>query len=71
VHRAREHAIHHFSAELMADNRSMLHLFDQLGAMTVRRDEGELEIDVELAVDDAECLGSALRAAAAGDVARR
>ena len=58
-------------AELMADNRGMLRLFERLGAVEVRRDVGDLEIDVELPLDDAECLGSALRAAAAGDVAPR
>jgi RimJ/RimL family protein N-acetyltransferase len=68
---AREQGIRHFSAELMADNRAMLRLFERLGAMEVRRDAGDLEIDVELPLDDAECLGSALRAAAAGDVAPR
>jgi len=43
----------------MADNRAMLHLFDQL------------EIDVELSLEDADYLGSTLPAAAAGDVAPR
>jgi GNAT superfamily N-acetyltransferase len=69
--RAREHGIRHFSAELMADNRAMLHLFEQLGAMKAHRDHGDLEIDVELSLEDADCLGSTLRAAAAGDVAPR
>jgi RimJ/RimL family protein N-acetyltransferase len=69
--RAREQGIRRFSAELMADNRAMLRLFERLGAMEVRRDDGDLEIDVELPIDEAECLGSALRAAAVGDVAPR
>lgn len=69
--RARQHGIRHFTAELMADNRAMLHLFDRLGAMTSHRDAGDLEIDVELSLEDADCLGSTLRAAAAGDVAPR
>jgi GNAT superfamily N-acetyltransferase len=69
--RARAHGIRHFSAELMADNRAMLNLFDRLGAMTSHRDAGDLEIDVELPLEDADSLGSTLRAAAAGDVAPR
>jgi hypothetical protein len=55
----------------MADNRAMLRLFERLGAVKAYRADGDLEIDVELPLDDAECLDCALRAAAVGDVAPR
>jgi GNAT superfamily N-acetyltransferase len=46
--RACEHGIRRFSAELRADNRRMLRLFEHLGRTDVRRDAGDLELDVDL-----------------------
>jgi GNAT superfamily N-acetyltransferase len=69
--RARGQGITRFSAELRADNRAMLELFRRLGETHVRRDAGELELDVELPLEATACLRDALRSAAAGDVAPR
>jgi GNAT superfamily N-acetyltransferase len=69
--RAREHGIDRFHARLFAFNQGML--FDSLGEMTVRRGGGdsELEIDVALPCESRDCLESALRAAAVGQVGLR
>lgn len=64
---AAERGIEHFVATLLAHNRTMLHLFDGLGELAVRRDGSTLEIDVRLAVRGP-ALGQVLRAAAKGEV---
>jgi GNAT superfamily N-acetyltransferase len=69
--RACEHGITRFTAELRADNRAMLRLFEHLGRTDVRRDAGDLELDVDLRTDRPDELASVLRGAAAGDVAPR
>jgi GNAT superfamily N-acetyltransferase len=69
--KAREHGIDHFTAELRADNRAMLRLFEHLGRTDVHRDAGDLSLDVELRTDRPEDLAHVLRGAAAGDVAPR
>ncbi len=71
--RAREHGIERFHARLFAFNKGMLALFDDLGKMTVRRGNGdaELEIDVELPCESGDCLQTALKAAAEGKVGLR
>jgi GNAT superfamily N-acetyltransferase len=69
--RAREHGIERFSAMLLADNRAMLTLFEQLGDVRVLRVEGPaMEIEVSLPVDDPVRLCRALRAAASGELVR-
>ena len=58
--RAREEGIARFSAEILADNRPMLELIDELGEVTARHlDHGTVEIEVQL---PPEGLGAALRA---------
>ena len=69
--RACQNGIRRFTAELRADNRAMLRLFEHLGRTDVRRDDGDLELDVDLRTDAPEELASVLRGAAAGDVAPR
>jgi GNAT superfamily N-acetyltransferase len=69
--RACQNGIKRFTAELRADNRAMLRLFEHLGRTDVRRDAGDLELDVDLRTDAPEELASVLRGAAAGDVAPR
>jgi len=71
--RAREHGIDRFHASLFAFNKGMLALFGGLGEMTVRRGGGmdEIEIDVELPCESGDCLQTALRAAAEGQVGLR
>ena len=71
--RAREHGIERFHASLFAFNKGMLTLFGDLGDMTVRRGgaSDELEIDVEFPCESGDCLQTALRAAAEGQVALR
>jgi GNAT superfamily N-acetyltransferase len=71
--RAREHGIDRFHASLFAFNKGMLALFGELGEMTVRRGGGmdEIEIDVELPCESGDCLQTALRAAAEGQVGLR
>jgi RimJ/RimL family protein N-acetyltransferase len=57
--RAREEGVRRFSAEVLADNRPMLELIDELGEVTLRRlDQGSVEVEVEL---PSEGLGAALR----------
>jgi RimJ/RimL family protein N-acetyltransferase len=64
--RATANSIDTFTASLLTGNRSMLRLFDRLGAVRTRAfDAGVLEIDVELPVDDAATL---LRSAATGHI---
>jgi GNAT superfamily N-acetyltransferase len=69
--RACRNGIKRFTAELRADNLAMLRLFEHLGRTDVRRDAGDLELDVDLRTDAPEDLASVLRGAAAGDVAPR
>jgi RimJ/RimL family protein N-acetyltransferase len=68
--RAREEGVERFSATLLVENRAMLALFERLGSMRVRRDDGIAEIEVELPLGegDSPALSHTLRAAAAGDV---
>jgi hypothetical protein len=67
--RAAANGIDTFTASLLTGNRSMLRLFERLGAVSTRgQDSGVLEIDVELPVDDAATL---LRTAATGYVRSR
>jgi RimJ/RimL family protein N-acetyltransferase len=55
-----------FTASLLTGNQGMLRLFERLGAVRTRAaDAGVMEIDVELALDDAKTL---LRTAATGHV---
>jgi RimJ/RimL family protein N-acetyltransferase len=57
--RAREEGVHRFSAEILADNRPMLDLIDELGDVTMRNlDHGSFEIEVEL---PPEGIGAGLR----------
>jgi GNAT superfamily N-acetyltransferase len=66
--RAAANGIDTFTASLLTGNRSMLRLFERLGAVRTHGiDAGILEIDVELPVDDAATL---LRSAATGHVGR-
>jgi RimJ/RimL family protein N-acetyltransferase len=68
--RALEHGIECFTATLFTDNTSMLHLFERLGPVHVRRfDAGAMQIDIELPVGG-EALRVALRSAATGHVRR-
>jgi RimJ/RimL family protein N-acetyltransferase len=67
--RALENGVTTFTASLLTDNRAMLHLFERLGTVRVRRADGpSMDIDVELPVSDASALGVALRTAATGHV---
>jgi GNAT superfamily N-acetyltransferase len=66
--RAREEGIREFTATLLTDNRAMLSLFRELGALRVVRRNGPIqEIDVALPLGHG-CMDEALRAAARGDV---
>ena len=52
--RATANGIRTFTASLLTENHSMLHLFERLGRVVVRdREGGTMEIDVELPVEDA------------------
>jgi GNAT superfamily N-acetyltransferase len=71
-HRAAQNGIRIFTAELLASNHTMLHLFEKLGTVRVTGREGaELHIDVELQVADSPTLELALRSAATGHIGRR
>jgi GNAT superfamily N-acetyltransferase len=64
--RAAANGITTFTASLLTENRSMLHLFERLGRVHVRDlGGGTMEIDVELPVDDARTI---LRSTATGHV---
>jgi RimJ/RimL family protein N-acetyltransferase len=64
--RATANGIETFTASLLTGNRSMLRLFERLGAVRIRgHDAGVLEIDVELPLDD---MATLLRSAATGHV---
>ena len=66
--RAADHGIRTFTASLLTSNRSMLALFERLGNVQTRGvDDGVMEIDVEVPVDDVAIL---LRTAATGHVGR-
>jgi RimJ/RimL family protein N-acetyltransferase len=57
--RAREEGVRRFSAEILADNRPMLELIDDLGDVTMRHlDGGSVQIELEL---PAEGIGPGLR----------
>src|SRR3954454_4072801 len=57
--RAREEGVRRFSAEVLADNRPMLELIDELGEVTLRHlDHGAVEVDIQL---PPEGIGAALR----------
>jgi RimJ/RimL family protein N-acetyltransferase len=57
--RAREEGVRRFSAEVLAENRPMLELIDELGDVTVRHtDHGAVELEVQL---PPEGIGTALR----------
>jgi RimJ/RimL family protein N-acetyltransferase len=59
--RAREEGVRRFSAEILAENRPMLELIDDLGdARVVERDHGSVAVEVDL---PPEGIGSALREA--------
>jgi GNAT superfamily N-acetyltransferase len=63
---AKANGIEAFTASLLTENRSMLHLFERLGKVIVREFEGAaMEIDVELPIDDMRML---LRSAATNHV---
>jgi RimJ/RimL family protein N-acetyltransferase len=58
--RAREEGVRRFSAEILADNRPMLELIEELGDVTARHlDHGSVEVEIEL---PPEGLGATLRA---------
>ena len=64
--RATANGIRTYTASLLTENHSMLHLFNRLGRVVVRdREGGTMEIDVELPVEDAPTL---LRSTATGHV---
>ena len=64
--RAVANGIRTFTATLLTENRSMLHLFERLGHVHVRDiSAGTMEIDVELPVEEAHTV---LRSAATGHV---
>jgi RimJ/RimL family protein N-acetyltransferase len=69
--RAREEGVRRFSAEVLAENRPMLELIEDLGDVTLRHlDHGSVEVEVEL---PPEGIGAELRGwlrAAAGDFLR-
>jgi RimJ/RimL family protein N-acetyltransferase len=71
VERAREEGVRRFSAEILAENRPMLDLIDDLGEVRVTdREHGAIEVEVAL---PAEGIGAALREtlrAAARDLLR-
>jgi GNAT superfamily N-acetyltransferase len=70
--RARENGIERFHASLLATNRAMLALFEELGEVELQRvGDGRIEIDVELPCEPSSILGAALRAAAKGLVRLR
>ena len=57
--RAREEGVRCFTAEILAQNRPMLELIDDLGTVSVtHRDHGSVEVEVEL---PAEGIGAELR----------
>jgi len=57
--RAREEGVRRFSAEILADNRPMLELIEELGQVTTKqRDHGTVEVELEL---PAEGIGAELR----------
>jgi RimJ/RimL family protein N-acetyltransferase len=57
--RAREEGVKRFSAEILADNRPMLELIEDLGDVTLRHlDQGSVAIEVQL---PPEGIGAALR----------
>jgi RimJ/RimL family protein N-acetyltransferase len=57
--RAREEGVRRFSAEILADNRPMLELIEELGDVTTRHlDHGSVRIELEL---PPEGIGAALR----------
>ena len=66
--RARAEGIRRFSAEILADNRPMLELIDDLGEVTVTdREHGSVAVEVGLPEEDiGAALREALRAAARG-----
>ena len=66
--RARAEGVRRFSAEILADNRPMLDLIDDLGEVTVTdRERGSVAVEVELPEEDiGAALREALRAAARG-----
>jgi RimJ/RimL family protein N-acetyltransferase len=69
--RAREEGVRRFSAEVLADNRPMLELIEDLGNVTLRHlDHGSVEVEVEL---PPEGIGAELREwlrAVAGEILR-
>jgi len=66
--RALANGIETFTASVLTDNRSILHLFERLGAVHARAlDSGVMEFDVELPVGDVATL---LRSVATGHVGR-
>ena len=70
--RARETGVQRFQARLLARNRGMLALFEDIGELDVKRSgDGQIEIDVELPCEPRVSLGAALRAAAKGLVRLR
>lgn len=69
---AREQGIERFQASLLANNHSMLALFEDVGEVEVReRGSGQIEIVVELPCDEEKGLVATLRAAAKGLVRLR
>jgi RimJ/RimL family protein N-acetyltransferase len=57
--RARDEGVRRFSAEILAENKPMLDLIDELGEVTTRHlDHGALEVEVQL---PREGIGAALR----------
>jgi RimJ/RimL family protein N-acetyltransferase len=69
--RAREEGVRRFSAEVLAENRPMLELIEDLGNVTLRHlDRGAVEVEVELPLEG---IGAELREwlrAVAGEILR-
>jgi RimJ/RimL family protein N-acetyltransferase len=66
--RARAEGVRRFSAEILADNRPMLELIEEVGPVTTKqRDHGSVEVEVELPPEGIGAeLRETLRAAARG-----
>jgi RimJ/RimL family protein N-acetyltransferase len=66
--RARAEGVRRFSAEILADNRPMLELIEEVGPITTKqRDHGSVEVEVELPPEGIGAeLRETLRAAARG-----
>jgi RimJ/RimL family protein N-acetyltransferase len=71
--RAREEGVRRFSAVILADNRHMLELLDDLGEVRIANEEyGAVEVEIDLPAEGvAAALRRTIRAAARGDLSLR